>query len=248
MTMIELLEEHLSRLFTMTGDLILTRKTKPYLEGQMGIYDSTLFNKVVNPSQIKDKRVLDIGPLEMVSSADFLRAGAREVVVVEPFPFGIDQKIDAGLDELVALHGDIAGYDSKRMKVVQEYLGRGFDLSSLGAFESAYFFFPAVPLIGNYPEYAEFPSIEKEFNDLVKETCNRLTRGGIFSLITEVPISRLRKVEIPGFTHDAKRFRGKKMYSESERVLGWRFHSSSTPLIRPASKLGVTLLQYKRQD
>jgi len=222
-------------------------RIKEFSSGEKEIYDSSLFELLHIRERVANARVLDIGAMALRSSADIARAGAQYVCVIEPHPFGVESQITSGLSELIKWHSQIRGYDPQRVRIVQDYAGRGLDIRRLGVFDAAYFFFPPIPMIGNHIEYSLVHN-EEEFRRLVESVCGALDSKGTFTIVSEVPPDCLRTVNVEGFERKIQRLPGKPLYSEIERLAGWFL--SSHPLIvtpiRPASSLALSVLEYSR--
>ncbi len=210
-------------------------------------YDSSLLDSLGLLEDICGRRILDIGAGCLNSSFDLALGGASQVVAVEPYPFRIHDTGSRSYPEMIR---SIAKYlATKRgledlpqnLKLFARSLG-GYIPKHLGKFERAFFFFPPVPLVGNYPEY-DVLEIEEEFEGLVQSVCYVLTPEGKLSIVTEVPSDKIRGVEVLGFERSVREYTGRALYSERQRLTNWKEREDPEP-IRPASSLALTVVEY----
>lgn len=213
------------------------------LEGTGEFYDFSLFERLGLSGQVAGKRVLDVGASGLHSTCDILKAGAREVVAIDPYPFALGSPLSQDLiDELVFLQAMGKGVDPKKIKLCQKSLGAVHE-KILGTFDRIYWFFPPVCLVGNYPEY--HVQSGKIFGMAVQNGCSLLNKDGSFTIVTDVPANKVRGVEVIGFRREIRGLAGKRGYTEKERINRLNgTESSDYKPIKPASGLRVGLLEY----
>jgi len=173
-----------------SGDLL--EKTVDWILGDSGQYDRSILGVIdLQPEDIQDKHVLDIGAGGLSSTLDLLEYSPASITVIEPRPFSSSCAPEDYLDLLALKTGD-RKLPLDRVRIIPERLEFCTLVEDLqGKIESAFYFFPH-PLIAGGTDTPELKTAksysgERDFHDGMRTLFDFfLSDNGTFTMVTEM--------------------------------------------------------------